>query len=186
MSLWYLVIILSHHAVLCLVAQPCSTLWDSMNCRPPGSSIRADSLGKNTGVGSHFLLQGIFPTPGIEPRSPSLRADSLLSEPTRKPKNIRVGSPSCLQGIFLTLESNWDLLHCRQEIFTSWDTRETHPFSLESVFIINIKIYSDLNNCTIRAFLFTLKCIILHISCLDCRCLCKKSFLYDKESIQDG
>ena len=28
-----------------------------------------DSPGKNTGVGCHFLLQGIFPDPGIEPVS---------------------------------------------------------------------------------------------------------------------
>ena len=27
-----------------------------------------DSLGKNTGVGCHFLLQGIFPTQGSNPR----------------------------------------------------------------------------------------------------------------------
>ena len=28
---------------------------------PPGSSVRGDSPGKNTGVGRHALLQGIFP-----------------------------------------------------------------------------------------------------------------------------
>ena len=28
-----------------------------------------DSSGKNTGVGCHFLLQGIFPNPGIKPGS---------------------------------------------------------------------------------------------------------------------
>ena len=44
-----------------------------------------DSPGKNTGVGCHFLLQGILPTqgsdPGIEPRSPTLQADALTSAP---------------------------------------------------------------------------------------------------------
>ena len=30
----------------------------------PGSSSHGDSPGKNTGVGCHFLLQGIFPTHG--------------------------------------------------------------------------------------------------------------------------
>ena len=44
-----------------------------------------DSPGKNTGVGCHFLLQGIFPDAGIEPRSPTLQADSLPSEPQGKP-----------------------------------------------------------------------------------------------------
>ena len=35
--------------------------------------------GKNTGVGFHFLLQGIFPNPGIEPMSSAL--DSFTTEP---------------------------------------------------------------------------------------------------------
>ena len=35
-----------------------------MDCSPPGSSVHGDSLGKNTGVGCHVLLQGIFPTQG--------------------------------------------------------------------------------------------------------------------------
>ena len=33
-------------------------------CSPPGSSGHRDSQGKNTGVGCHFLLQGIFPPQG--------------------------------------------------------------------------------------------------------------------------
>ena len=33
----------------------------------------------------HFLLQGIFPDPGVEPRSPALEADTLTSEPPGKP-----------------------------------------------------------------------------------------------------
>ena len=36
-----------------------------------------NSPGKNTGVGSHFLLQGIFLTPRIEPGSPALQADAF-------------------------------------------------------------------------------------------------------------
>ena len=35
-------------------------------------------------------LWGIFPDPGIEPRSPASRADSLLSEPPEKPVIIKV------------------------------------------------------------------------------------------------
>ena len=33
-----------------------------MDCSPPGTSVHGDSPGKNTGVGCHALLQGIFPT----------------------------------------------------------------------------------------------------------------------------
>ena len=50
-------------AVLCLLsAQSCPALCNSKDCSLPGSSIHEDSPGKNTGVGCHVLLQGIFPT----------------------------------------------------------------------------------------------------------------------------
>ena len=38
-----------------------------MNCSLPGSSVHRDSPGKNTGVGCHFLLQGIFLTQESNP-----------------------------------------------------------------------------------------------------------------------
>ena len=74
-----------------LVAQSCPTLCDPMDCSPPGSSVHeifqasileslwphglqptrllcpCDFPGKDTGVGCHFLLQGIFPTQGSNP-----------------------------------------------------------------------------------------------------------------------
>ena len=53
--------------VLCLVAQ---TFYNLMDCSPPGSSDHRDSPGKNTGVGCHALLQGIFPTKGLSPGLP--------------------------------------------------------------------------------------------------------------------
>ena len=37
--------------------------------------------GKNTGVGCHSLLQGIFPTQGIKPASPALAGGFFTSEP---------------------------------------------------------------------------------------------------------
>ena len=37
----------------------------------------------------------------------------FISWAKREPKNTEVGSLSLLQGIFLTQESNWGLLHCR-------------------------------------------------------------------------
>ena len=46
------------------VTQSCPTLCDPMDCSLPGSSVHGDSPGKNTGVGCHALLQGIFPTQG--------------------------------------------------------------------------------------------------------------------------
>ena len=53
--------------MLRLVTQSCLTLCNPMDCSPPGSSARGDSPGKNTGLGCHALLQGIFPTQGSNP-----------------------------------------------------------------------------------------------------------------------
>ena len=65
--------------------------WSRLPCLPPGD----------------------LPNPVIKPRSPALETDSLPSEPPGKPKNTGVGSLSLLQGIFLTQELNWCLLHYR-------------------------------------------------------------------------
>ena len=54
----------SVYKILCLVTQSYPTLCDPMDCSPPGSSVHGDSPGKNSGVGCHALLQGIFPTQG--------------------------------------------------------------------------------------------------------------------------
>ena len=70
--------------------------------------------------GQPFPFPGDLPNPGIEPRSPALRVDSLPAEPPGKPKNTGVGSLSLLQWVaypfsifFLTQESTWGFLHCR-------------------------------------------------------------------------
>ena len=62
---------------VCLVAHSCPALCNPLDCSLPGSSVHGISLGKNTGVDCHTLLQGIF----------------------------------------LTWESNWGLLHCRQILY---------------------------------------------------------------------
>ena len=62
----------------CLVAQLCPALCDPMDCSLPGSSVHGDSLGKNTGVGCHALLQRILPTQGSNPCLLHWQAGSLL------------------------------------------------------------------------------------------------------------
>ena len=47
-----------------------------MHGSPPGG----DSPGKNSGMGGHFLLQGIFLILELNPRSPALQTDNLLTE----------------------------------------------------------------------------------------------------------
>ena len=102
----------AHDAVLCLAAQSCPTLCESMDCSPPGSSAHKS-------LQERILEWVAMPSsrgssqPGIEPRSPALQVNSLPAEPPGKPKNTGVGCHALLQGIFPTQESNQGLLHCR-------------------------------------------------------------------------
>ena len=50
--------VMFYWCVLC--TQSHLTLCSPMDCSLPGSSVNINSPGKNTGVGCHFLLQGIF------------------------------------------------------------------------------------------------------------------------------
>ena len=60
---------------------------------------------------------GDLPNSGIEPRSPTLQADSLPTGPTREAQEYWSGSLSLLQGIFLTHESKQGFLHCRRLLY---------------------------------------------------------------------
>ena len=55
--------------------------------------------------------------PRIEPRFPTLWADSLSAELQGKPKNSGMGSLSLLQWTFPTQELNQGLLHCRRILY---------------------------------------------------------------------
>ena len=65
-----------------------SNSCDPMDCSLPGSSVHGDSPRKNTEVGLPRPPPGDLPNPGIEPKSPTLQADSLPSEPSGKPPKI--------------------------------------------------------------------------------------------------
>ena len=69
---------------VCLVTWSCPTLCDPMDCSLPGFCVRGNSPGKNTGIGCHALLQGIFLTQGSNSGLPHCRY-SLLSKPPEKP-----------------------------------------------------------------------------------------------------
>ena len=60
--------------VLGLLAQLYLTLCNPMDYSVPGYSVHGESPGKNTGVGCHFPLQGIFPTQGSNPGLPHCRS----------------------------------------------------------------------------------------------------------------
>ena len=70
------------------------------------ASLPMDSPGKNMRVGSHSPFQGIFPIPGIKPRSPTLQVDSLPFEPPGKPilcsRSIRVAANGIISLFLMT------------------------------------------------------------------------------------
>ena len=66
-----------------LVTQSCLTLYDPVDCSPPGNSVH--------GILQARILEWVaipfsreLPDQGIKPRSPAMRADSLPSEPPGK------------------------------------------------------------------------------------------------------
>ena len=82
------------HGVWCLVIQSCLTLCDPMDCGRPGSSVHEESPGKNTGVGCHVLLQGIFPIQGSQHRQKiktKTQRQSLTDVEVRNPKHVSWG-----------------------------------------------------------------------------------------------
>ena len=86
-------------AVLCLIAQSCPTLCDPMDCSLPGSSVHGDSPGKNTGVGCHALLQGIFPVRGSNPGCPHFRQILYHLNHQGRPRSTAYGSYTLPRGL---------------------------------------------------------------------------------------
>ena len=62
LSDWTTTIALQSFQNMCSIAKLCPALFDPMDYSLPGSFCAWDFPGKNTGVGCHFLLQGIFLT----------------------------------------------------------------------------------------------------------------------------
>ena len=85
---------------VCVCAQLCPTLCSPMDCSMPGSSVHWISR-KNTRVGCHFLLQGIFLIQGSNPHLLHWQADSLTVPPGK--------------AIFLDRGSNRCSLHCKAD-----------------------------------------------------------------------
>ena len=109
--------------MLCLVTQSSLTLCGAMDCSQPGFSLHGDSPGKNTGVGCHALLKGIFPIQGSNPGL--LHCRQILYHLSHQ------GSPRILEWVAYPLSrgSSWHRnqtrLSCTADgFFSSWATRE--------------------------------------------------------------
>ena len=61
---------------------------------------------QNTGVGSCFLLQGIFPTQGLNPRLPHCR--QILCQPSYQ------GIPNHICC------TNWNFFNCKKSVMKNW------------------------------------------------------------------
>ena len=99
--------------VLGLVTQSCPTLCNPMDCNLPGSSVHGDSPGKNTGVGCHALLQGIFPTQGSNLVLPYCRWILYCLSHQGSTRILEWIAYTFSSGTSQSRESNWGLLHCR-------------------------------------------------------------------------
>ena len=121
----YSLLYISLWPCMCLVAQSCPTLYDPMDCSPPGSSVHGDSPGKNSGVGCHAPLLGIFPTQGSNSGFPHCR--QILYHLSHQ------GSPRILEWVAypFSRKSSWprnrtEVSCIAGRFFTSWATREAH------------------------------------------------------------
>ena len=94
-----------------------------VDCSTPSSSVHGISPGKNTGVGCHALLQGIFPTQGSNPGL--LHCRRILYHLSHW------GSPRILGWVTYPFSrgtswpKNWTgISYIAGGFFTSWATRE--------------------------------------------------------------
>ena len=113
--------------MLRLVAQLFQTLCDPMDCSPLDSCVHGDSPGKNTGVGCHALLQGIFPTQGLNPGFPHCR--QILYHLSHQ------GSPRILEWVAIPFcrgssqpRDQTQVSHIAGRFFTSRATREAQEY----------------------------------------------------------
>ena len=90
------------------VAQSCPTLCGSVDCSPPGSSVRGILQARILEWAAISFSKDLLNS-GIEPGSPALQADALLSEPPGKPFKLclvlhRVGHHPCITDKKTSLE----------------------------------------------------------------------------------
>ena len=90
-SVWHLPFYNTLHCCCCVVAKHVQLFCDPVNYSPLGSFCPWDFPRKSSGVGSHALLQGLFPTQRSNPHLLCLlhwQAASLLVAPPGKPQFI--------------------------------------------------------------------------------------------------
>ena len=143
-----------------LVTQSCLTLCD---CSPPDSSVHEDSPGKNTGVGCHALLQGIFPTQGSNPGLPHCRWILYHLSQQRSSRILEwvaylfSRGPSWLEDPDSHQELYQGLLHCREILYQL--SYQGSPINI----INRFKIGKKNTSLYIVTLLILLTCRVYHV-----------------------
>ena len=114
---------LHSHSSRCQVDSVMSNFLQPYGLQPARLLCPGDSPGKSTGVGCHYLLQGIFLIQGMNPllMSPAFAGRFFTTNATQEAQNT--------WRIFLTLGSNLGLMHCilyAYAFFSNKATREIH------------------------------------------------------------
>ena len=92
MGQWFPVVLARVELFVCVYSAMSNSL-PSHELQPTRLLCPWDSPGKNTGVGCHALLQGIFPGPGIEHTSPvslALAGGFFTTKPLGKPRIVQI------------------------------------------------------------------------------------------------
>ena len=158
---WYRWYAKKHQLLYCEVkwSESHSVVSDSL--RPHGLYSPWNSPGQNTGVGSLFFLQGIFPTQESNPGLPHCRR--ILYQLSHK------GRPRILQWVPYSFSRgssqprNWSGVSCiAGRFFINWATREAW------VMLILIYTVLPMNSILLwqsapKVFLYNSKCNINHI-----------------------
>ena len=103
---FWLVPLCSEYARRCKRAPLCPTLFHPTDCCPPGSCV-CGIPSKQSGVGCHFLLQGIFLTRGLNPHIlclPQWQPESSSASPGKLLSSVQLcHRQACSHGPCLSL-----------------------------------------------------------------------------------
>ena len=117
----------SHHSVM----SDC----DRMDCNPPGSAVHGESLGQDTGVGCHAVLQGIFLTQGSNTGLPGCRW--ILCHLSHQGSLLIYNSWLVLSLLTPTLPAFVTGIYFVASLFR--DTLSPNPHQIPSLFLLVLK-----------------------------------------------
>ena len=107
----------------------CLTLCDPMDYSPPGSSVHG-ILQARIMEWAAIPFSGDLPDPGIKPRSPTLQADALTSEPP--------GKPNGCESWTIKKAKHWrtdtfELWYWRRHLRVPWTARRSNQSILKEI-----------------------------------------------------